>query len=339
VNELVFPVVGALLVLTLVLPLFALLAKAGLLLLERDAAGGPLHGFNLRYLLLTGASTLPLAWLVSAALHQAEPGGTVLACLFDHASGFCLEPGGFAATLCTGALACSASSLGSRRRVSFSATPRARALLERLEARLAQQPSLGFLSGRVRVTEEPGFALETQGLLRPRIVIGVRYAEALSEEAVISALGHEAEHVRAFDPLRYLVLELALAMNPLGRKLLAPHAFRWLAAREAHCDREAVLQGSSPLALAEAIIHAARPASPRVVALGARDTTLLRFRVSLLVAFAEQRPSRCCHRSHSAFPAVLMLFGLALLLPHETGTAALDALHTGAEHAVLYAWQ
>ncbi|HKO92379.1 MAG TPA: hypothetical protein VJU61_14545 [Polyangiaceae bacterium] len=338
-NELVFPVVGALLVLTLVLPLFALLAKAGLLLLERDAAGGPLHGFNLRYLLLTGASTLPLAWLVSSALHQAEPGGTVLACLFDHASGLCLEPGGFAAMLCVGALVCSARALGGRQRAPISTTPRARALLERLEALVAQQPSLGFLSGRVRVTEEPGFALETQGLLYPRVVIGARYAEALSEESVTSALGHEAEHVRAFDPLRYLVLELALAMNPVGRKLLAPHAFRWLAAREAHCDREAVLQGSPPLALAEAIVRAARPPSPGVVALGARDTTLLRLRVSLLVAFTEQRPSRCCHRSHSAFPAVLMLFALALLLPHETGTAALDALHTSSEHAVLYAWR
>lgn len=338
-SELVFPVVGALFVLTLVLPVFALLAKAGLLLLERDAAGGPLHGFNLRYLLLTGASTLPLAWLVSAALHQAEPGGTVLACLFDHASGICLEPGGFAAMLCIGALACCARAVGIRRPAPLSTTPRARAVLERVEALVAAQSSLAHLSGRVRVTEEPGFALETQGLLRPRIVIGVRYAEALSPESIAGALGHEAEHVRAFDPLRYLVLELALAMNPLGRKLLAPHAFRWLAAREAHCDREAVLQGSPPLALAEAIVQAARPPSPRVVALGASDTALLRFRVGLLVAFAEQRPSRCCHRSHSAFPAVLMLFGLALLLPHETGTAALDALHSSAEHAVLYAWQ
>jgi hypothetical protein len=338
VSEIIFPVFGALLVVTLVLPLFALLAKAGLVLLERDAAGGPLHGFNLRYLLLTGASTLPLAWLVSAALHQAEPGGTVLACLFDHASSICLEPGAFAAMLCIGALACSARAIGGRRRTSISTTPRARALLARLEALVAEQPSLAFLSGRLRVTEEPDFAVETQGLLRPRIVIGAGYAEALSAESVTSALGHEAEHVRAFDPLRYLVLELALTMNPIGGKLLAPHAFRWLAAREAHCDREAVIQGSPPLALAQAIVQAARPPSPRAVALGARDTTLLRFRVGLLFAFAEQSPSRCCHRGHSAFPAVLMLVGLALLLPHETGTAALDALHASAEHAILYAW-
>lgn len=29
-----------------------------------------------------------------------------------------------------------------------------------------------------------------------------------------SALGHETEHVRALDPLRYLILQLALAVNP-----------------------------------------------------------------------------------------------------------------------------
>jgi hypothetical protein len=139
------------------------------------------------------------------------------------------------------------------------------------------------------------------------------------------------------------VLELALALNPVGRRLLGSHAFRWIAAREAHCDREAVIGGCAPLALAEAIVHAARPHAPGAAALGAAalgtsDTELLRFRVGLLCAFAERRPSRCCQRSHSAFPAVLMLVGLALLLPHGTGTAALDALHVSAEHALLYAW-
>ncbi|HKO90348.1 MAG TPA: hypothetical protein VJU61_04305 [Polyangiaceae bacterium] len=337
-SELVFPVVGALVVATLVLPLFALLAKAGLVLLERDAAGGPLHGFTLRYLLLTGSSTLPLAWLVSAALHQTESGETVLACLFDHAEGICLEPGVFAGMLCAGALACSARALFGSGRAHGSSSVRARALLEQLGALLERQPALAFLSGRVRVTEEPGFALATQGLLRPYVIIGADYAEALSVEALSSALAHEAEHVRALDPLRYLVLELAMALNPVGRALLAPHAYRWIAAREAHCDREAVIHGCAPLALAQAIVQAARPGCPSAVGLGARDVAMLRFRVGLLVAFAEQRPARCCHRSHSAFPAVLMLLGLALLLPHETSTAALDALHQSAEHALLFAW-
>jgi hypothetical protein len=339
VSEAAFPLIGATLVLAVVLPLCALLAKACLVLLEREAAGGPLHGFTLRYLVLTGSSALPIGWLVSAALHQAETGRDVLSCLFDHASGICVEPGLFAMTVSLGALVCSARVLFGRSRAPISTSMRARTLVKRLEVLIANKPALAALSGRLRVTEVANFALETQGLARPGVLIGADFAESLSQESLISALGHEAEHVRAFDPLRYLVLELALAVNPLGRALLAPHAFRWLAAREAHCDREAVIHGSAPLALAQAIVQAARPQSAQAVALGARDTTLLRFRVGLLFAFAERAPSRCCHRGLSAFPTVLMLFGLALLLPHETGTAALDALHIGAEHALMYAWR
>ena len=45
----------------------ALLAKVGLVMLERDEVGGPLHGLNLRYVFLTGSSALPIAWLLSRA--------------------------------------------------------------------------------------------------------------------------------------------------------------------------------------------------------------------------------------------------------------------------------
>jgi hypothetical protein len=59
VTEATFPLLGTALVVLIVLPAFALLAKAGLLMLERDEVGGPLHGLNLRYVLLTGSSVLP----------------------------------------------------------------------------------------------------------------------------------------------------------------------------------------------------------------------------------------------------------------------------------------
>lgn len=38
----------------------------------------------------------------------------------------------------------------------------------------------------------------------------------------------------------------------------------------------------------------------------------------------------------SALPAAVALLLLALLLPHQTGTGALDALHRGAERALTY---
>jgi hypothetical protein len=203
--------------------------------------------------------------------------------------------------------------------------------------RLLAGTALACLSGRVRVTDAPGVALETRGLLQPLVIVGAGYAQALADDVLGSALAHEAEHVRGWDPLRYLLLELALAVNPLGSWLLRPHARRWLAAREAHCDRDAVLHGSNPLALAQAIVRAARPPE-HAVALGAADTEVLRLRVGLLLAFAERRPARCaCQQRRTALSAAALLFGLALSLPHGAGTGALDALHSHSERALLYA--
>jgi hypothetical protein len=337
-TEAAFPLLGAAFVLVAVLPASALLCKLLLLLLERGKAG-PLHGFHLRYLLLTGSSALPLAWLVSAALHQAESGQTVLACLFEHASELCAEPRLFAAVLGLAVLLCAVPAL--RRRVraepAGARSPRARLLQHRIERLLAAHGALGCLRRRVHVSEAPGVALEVRGVLRPRVLVGAQYAEPLADDVLASALAHEAEHVRAWDPLRYLLLELALEINPIGSWLLRPHARRWLSAREAHCDRDAVLRGSQPLALAQAIVRAARPAA-FAVALGAADTELLRLRVGLLLAFAERRPARCaCQRRSAALSAAALLFGLALSLPHGAGTGALDALHSHSERALLYA--
>lgn len=337
-NEVAFPLLGAAFVLAVVLPASALLSKALLVLVERREAGGPLHGFHLRYLLLTGSSALPLAWLLSAALHQAETGQTVLACLFEHATELCPEPGLFAAVLALAVLLCAVPILRRGGQTAPSHSERTRTLQSRIEHLLQSHAALAGLVGRVRVTEERDVALETSGSLRPIVLVGAEYAEALAEDVLASALAHEAEHVHARDPLRYQVLELALAVNPLGRWLLRPHARRWLAAREAHCDRDAVVRGSNPLALAEAIVRAARPPAAHTVALGAANTEVLRLRIGLLLAFAERRPARCsCQRQRSAFSAAALLLGLALSLPHGAGTGALDVLHLHSERALMFA--
>ncbi len=339
-TEAIFPLLGAAFVVLFVLPLVGLLAKAGLVLLERDGVGGPLHSLNLRYLLLTSSSLLPLAWFLSAGLHQAESGKSALACLFDHdATALCFEPGFFALTLGLVMLGCVMPTLRNVAGVRALRTPAAGTLLARIEQLLTARPSLKALHGRVVVTGEPAFALGTYGWTKPRVVVGVAFAARLSDETLASALGHEHEHVLSLDPLRYLVLRLALAMNPFGRFLLEPHVTRWYAAREAHCDREAVIRGALPLPLADAIVQAARPSVREAVALGARDTTVLKFRIGMLLAFAERSPARCCHQGPSAFPTAFVLLVLALLLPHQTGTAALDVLHTGAEHALTYFWR
>jgi Zn-dependent protease with chaperone function len=338
--EATFPLLGTAFVVLVVLPAFALLAKAGLVMLERDEAGGPLHGLNLRYVLLTGSSALPIAWLLSAGLHQAETGKSALACLLDHDTAeLCFEPGFFALVLAAAIFASSIGVVRKHRGARASSTDAARTLLRRVARIIASDPVLAGLHDRVVVTDDDGFALGTHGLLKPRVFIGTAFASRLSDEMLASALGHEAEHVRSLDPLRYLILQLALAVNPFGRFLLEPHAARWHAAREAHCDREAVILGAAPLPLADAIVRAARPGAREAVALGARDTAVLKFRIGMLLAFSERAPARCCHQGPSAFPVAFVLLLIALLLPHQTGTAALDVLHTGAEHALTYFWR
>ena len=334
-TEAAFPLLGTAFIMLCVLPACAMVAKVGLVLLERDEAGGLLHGLDLRYVLLTSSSVLPIAWFLSAGLHQAESGKSVL-CFLEHEATLCFEPGFFVAALAVAVLVACFCTLSHPRAVRVASSDVASELMRRLEQLLARAPALADLRGRLVVTDAPGFALATYGLLRPKVFVGTSFAANLSDEMLASALGHEREHVRALDPLRYWVLQLALGVNPVGRALLEPHAARWRAAREAHCDREAVLAGAAPLPLADAIVRAARPRAHEAVALGARDTTLLKLRIGMLLAFAEEPPARCCHRGVSAFPTAVALLLVVLALPHRTGTGVLDALHVGAEQALDY---
>ena len=124
----------------------------------------------------------------------------------------------------------------------------------------------------------------------------------------------------------------------MGRWLLGPLAGRWLAAREAHCDRHAVIRGADPLSLADALLTAARPTRLETVALGASDTSVLKLRVNLLLAFADRRPVACCGHGRWAVSSVGLMLVFVSCLPHHTGTQALDVVHTGTEHAFNYVW-
>lgn len=336
-SEAIFPLLGTALVVLVVLPGSALVTKLLLLLSERHTSGGPLHGLTPRYVLLLASSALPLLWFLSAGLHQLESPSIALACLLDHqTAALCFEPGLFAVALGLTALVLALPALSLGRRYPEDDSAAAASLRARLHRLLNTHAEIAELRGRLRVTSAPGFALGTCGLWRPQVVVAVAFAARLRDTELASALGHELQHVRALDPLRYLLLRVALAVNPIGRRLLEPHADAWRAAREAHCDREAVLAGARPLCLAEALVTAARPLPVDVVALGARDTALLRLRVQMLVAFSEAPPRRCCQRGPSSIPLALVLLLAALLLPHQAGTAALDALHQGAEYPFIY---
>jgi len=335
-SEAAFPILGTVFVLLVLLPICALVVKLGLLLIERYETSGLLRRLHLRYLFLTGSSALPLAWLVSAGLHQVESGKSALSCLLDHdTSALCLEPGFFALALALVATITSLPLLFKHKFPPASTTKVAEQLISRIRHIIAAHPELTLLSNRIIVSDDSTLSIYTHGVFRPRVVISTHYAARLSDPMLRSALGHELEHVRSYDPLRYLFLHAALSVNPFGRFLLAPHAKSWQFAREAQCDRQAVINGAAPLSLAEAILQAARPSARELVALGTGDLTAVKFRVNMLLSFAEHPPERNT-RNHRSIVALLpfILTVLALLLPHQTSTSALDTLHLGAEHAL-----
>lgn len=334
-TEATFPLVGALGVVLLVLPVSALITKALLSLWDHMQVSGPLHGLDLRFMLLLASSALPLAWLMSAGIHQAESGRSALICILRHERAeLCLEPGYFALVL---AAIISAATLRTLRGLSRPSAGEPGALATRVDDIIRTHANLSNLRGRVVVTDDVDFTLGTSGLGRPQVMLGRHFAESLDDATLASALAHESEHVRSYDPLRYVLLEVALAVNPLGRLLLAPDAVRWIAAREAHCDREAVQHGASALGLADAIVMAARPRIQATPALVTGDVALVRLRVELLLAFAERAPGPCCANGRSALPFAAALLA-ALLLPHRASTRALDAVHAGAEHAISIVW-
>lgn len=339
-TEAAFPVLGAAFVVLIVLPAAALCAKLVLLLVERIGTRGPLESLNLRYVLLTGSSFLPVLWFLSAGVHQAETGHSALSCLLKHQSGvLCFEPASFSLLLAAVVGLAAIRAFRGSGKVSISSAVAALQLTERIERLIEASGSLADIRGRVVVTDETGFTLGTRGIFRPRVFIGVAFAAKLTDQMLCSALGHEQEHLRGLDPLRYLLLQFALALNPCGRMLLAPHVARWKGAREALCDREAVIHGASPLPLADAIVRAARPTLREAAPLGARDTAVLELRVKMLLAFSERAPQPAGGESRSAIPFALILLLMTVLLPHRTGTTALDVLHTGAEQALTYLWR
>lgn len=336
-TEAVFPLLGTAVVVLGVLPAMALAAKVVLWGIDRLEGSGRIHQPDLPYLVVVASSLLPIGWFLSAALYQVESGKSALACLLAHdATGLCVEPGIFAALLTVVVAVPVLRIVLVHREVPRSFSDDANLLGLRIERLLSSRPSVSDLRGRIVVTDVPGFALGTRGLWRPNIYLGAAFAQGLSDEMLVSALGHEREHIRGLDPLRYLVLKIALAVNPFGRILLGKHAGRWQVVREAHCDREAVFDGASPLSLADAIVRAARPSRREVVALGARDTAALEFRVRRLLELAGQAPVSCCGRHTSVLPLALALLLIAVFLPHQTATSALDAIHIGTEQTLTY---
>jgi Zn-dependent protease with chaperone function len=331
-NELLFPTVGAALVALVVLPAFAALCLLMLRALER-VSGSRLHSFRtVRFLLLVFPSLLPLAWALSAGLHQAETGRSVLACLISHdLEQLCIEPLLFVAMLAAFVLLRIRPFLWAARR-----PPRAASGLEsmeviRVEELIGRHSSLALLRGRIMITDGAVGGCATLGVLWPVVALDASFVQQCDDETLLGALAHELEHVRGRDPLRYLLLALSVHVNPITERLLGRHAAAWIFSREVQCDRAAVLAGAEPFGVARALLQASRPpraAMAHISGAGAK----LRLRVELALAYGERRPANDVAQGRSAL--LLVLVGaLAVALPHLDlgGTDPLDVLHTAVE--------
>lgn len=334
-SEAIFPLLGPLVVLLVALPVAASLAKLVLAALGRATASVLHEPSGLRYSILIGSSLVPLVWFGSAAVHQAETNGGTAVCGSGHAPGdACFEAGYFALALLLVVLSSLIPPLWRARRRSYlSDDATAGAQAARLQALVARIPALHGLSKRIEVRTDAPAAIATEGLMTPYVMVRTGFAAMLDDDALAAALHHEVAHVRSRDPFRYALAAWALSIQPFGRRLLGAELARWVVAREAHCDHEAVLAGADPRALAHALVVAARAGvGSRPVGLGTTAIDVLRLRVELLLAYAEHMPQRC--HGHPVLAPTLLLLGVAVVMPHMAGTLALDVVHVVAERSV-----
>ena len=324
-------------VFVLVLPLSALVARIFLWFLARlESASGAHTHHGLRYAALVASSAVPLAWFVSASLHQAEDGRSETVCAAEHApEAFCAETAFFSLMLCLLGVALSLRQLVRERHVARpSTTVVALAQHMRIDEIVRRFAELAPLRAHSIVSDSARSTIATMGILSPRVVVRTAFAESLDDEALAAALHHELQHFCHRDPLRYFIASWARAVNPLGWWMLRNEHARWLFEREADCDKQAVLSGASPVALAQALIVAARPGHASLSpALGAGHIEAVKLRLGLLLAYADQLPTHCKHGPTLRILATGLL--LILVLPHGGGTEPLDTIHTATERAAL----
>lgn len=337
-NELFFPVVGAMLVFFVVVPLLTLVARSAVALLPTTRDRVSAQESPWRFLLVVGPTLGPVVWLISASIHQSEEGTPLAACVVDHLGGeLCRDVVLFGMILFSvlgyGVLRRLRTERGSLRRGGRRLAD-GDAALARVHAVCQQNLTLAAFTPQISVVDCGLAPACTRGLFRPRVELEASLVCRLDDEELEAALLHEVEHAQARDPLRFFVAQVALSINPLG-KLLASELARYHFAREALCDRRAVQRGADPLALARSIVSVATPDSmpAAVPALGGHGIGGVRLRVQLLLGYAASWPGPAQRRAPVGL--VTSLVTLLAIWPHVMGAGPLDVFHGGIERVAL----
>lgn len=337
-NELFFPVVGALLIFFVVVPLLTLAARSAVALLPVSGNRVSAQESPWRFLLVVGPTLGPLVWLISASIHQSEEGAPLAACVVDHLGGeLCRDVVLFGlilfAILGYGVVRRVRRERRETRQPVVVAADRA-AATDRVRDICQRNLTLAGFAARIRVVEHGLAPACTRGLFQPRVELEAALVMRLDDDELEATLLHEVEHAHARDPLRFFVAHVALSINPLGR-VLSSELARYHFAREALCDKRAVQRGADPLALARSIVSVAAPAGApaSVPALGGHGIGGIRLRVQLLLGYAARWPGPAQRRT--PIGVVTTLITLVAVAPHLMGAGPLDVFHHGIERAAL----
>ena len=168
----------------------------------------------------------------------------------------------------------------------------------------------------------------TVGFVNPKVIVSDEFRQAASQEALAAALAHETAHVRARDPLRIWLAQLAADLQ-WPAPGTARRFSQWLLALEAERDNEAVASGVNEEDLAEAILvaarlHRGRQASACAQAAGGGEDIAWRVRRLLtgeLPAPSDRRSSPWTVRA-----TCIALLMVAVWLGIDVGDAVLHAL-------------
>ncbi|HZO12686.1 MAG TPA: hypothetical protein VFB62_05500 [Polyangiaceae bacterium] len=325
-NELAIPLLLVVGLYAVVVPLVTLAVKAALWLPRRAAGDVATYSSGVFYALLVAPLAAPTLWLVSAAIHASEPDAAVPRCVAAMTAERCQHLIGFAA-LATAVAAvgivvghCSRDRSQSRRASSKSSASR------RLASLCLAHPALARHAARIHAVVDPADDVRTVGLFRPVIEVGSALLARLDDDEVIAALLHEREHAVALDPLRFLLAEVCLLLNPAGA-LLRGELRRWRLGREVACDRAALGHGADRYALASALVAAARPLPPTAssAALGCA-LEMVTLRIKLILGTPEPRAPR-----RTQLLEVVALVS-CIALPHLLGDWPLDLVHREVAH-------
>lgn len=330
--ELLFPVSAVLVTFALLIPALTLLSQGVLARTRRRALTWAEFGSDATYAWLVAPTLLPMAWLLSSALHQSEPSQAPASCLIEHAT----------STTCLDAIALVTLLLGGGallvvRRLWVERAPLRVEPLDATDHLARRVAAITAADARLRrlracVLRHGPAPVLTAGRLRPRVFLDACFVRDSDDAVLRSALLHELVHVQGRDTLRGFAGRLLLAMNPAASRLV-PDFERWREAREALCDGEAVALGGEPLALAQGIVRAARF---RCAGLGACGAALLggpgRSPLHLRLALLLDGPPR--PRASRGHLGLALALTAAVVIPHVPSADLLEHFHYAVETLV-----